>query len=662
MDYWFESHRRELEISEPSDLLLALPLTTDGDGNSDDNETAEYSVAAGVEDTIIEELLLESSIDWVNKSLTWDTSIECTTRDGGFLTRRYRWSFDKDESVLVEQAAVTRAFPLLLLAGTTLLVLSTFAQVLTEGFLLTVFQAAAVAIALSGVVYAATSEPIARPLMSEERTTATYLGVTSAVGLTGVLGVGLPRLPAVFASSLAALIAGLYLRGNDRPETFGGLAEVSTRIVRATPILPRLHVLYCWLAIGALWFCITTVAHISVQSSSEVAGLWVLVLVLVGLLLGNIHERQFSRIGVAAAVVLTLSMSLLTGVWTTVDPLSASNLSQAIDPLSLSVLAIVFLTTWWAAWLYLAKLAQSAARYFHQYGRQVNTRMAGIFAYLLMCSSAILGGMILAFLWTWVQLVSTLGEVSWPMIGSLGFFGLVTALPALYFLLGSLYQLWGVLSVIRTIRRDSDPLSTYPSYQERLENLPFKPDHPIWVIDSDGYFAAAYTDPFDSAIILSHNVFETFPPEQIAAIVAHEESHFIHRGSHIQFYLALFSVFTLIGKNVIYGTYDFYTREFTADEMAVLRLNSDTNRDGQTTLSRVLLSRSNGEVNLAEEVPQFFPTMVTIPDAIYPRSLLEQSFFLLYGHFAGNVHPSDKERLDHVNSITEDDLEELPRT
>jgi len=453
---------------------------------------------------------------------------------------------------------------------------------------------------------------------------------------------------------LACFATAWYLLNGDRESRLHGLATLATRIVRSMPLLPRLHVTYGALAAGSLWLFIDVVGRVQLWNISMVAGTWILVGVVVSILLAAIHGRAFSRSNVAAAVAITIAAGLLTALHTDISINSSTVPARTLPLWGVSLLAGALLVAWWAGWLHLASLSRTAARRFSRTGRRVDTRIAGIFAYLAMCCSAALGVSILVWLWTTGRFVATgVEQLPFPRLVVMLVLGAITALPAMYFVVGSGYQLAAISSVVRTMRQETVPADDLSTYHERINSLPFDPDYPIWVLDRDGYFAAAYTDPFDSAIVLSRSVFERLSTAEIAAIVAHEESHFSQRGSALQFYLAILSVFTLLGKNVVYGTYDFYARELTADEAAIKRL-APSNVDGQASLTNVLLAQSNG-MAVAADVPQFFPTMVTVPTAIRPRTIVERSFHLFYGAFAGNVHPSPAERLGHLHSVDIDD-------
>lgn len=640
MDRWFEVRRTTVAVDEPADALAALPLSG-GDGDRIDD---------AVQGSPTERILEDTGDHWTPEAVAWGTTVE-TTRSAGPFARRYRWTLDGDAGELVERTAVSAAFPALLLAGALLMLAGLAAP---SGLPALPFQAAGMTATLCGAVVAANTQEVVDTPGSG--TVSTYLGILTVVWATCSLAVVLPGPPGVAAAVLASLAAGWYLLAGDRTTRLRGLATLVTGVVRSTPVLPRLHVGYGALAVGSLWLFVGFVGRVRLRDAPTVAGSWLLVGVMVVLLLAAIHGRAFSRSNVAAAVALTVAAGVLTALQARVTIGSPAVPARTLPLWGVASLAGTLVVAWWAAWLHLASLSRTAARRFSRTGRRVNTRTAGVFAYLAMCCSAALGASILVWLWAGRLFVAaSVGQLPPSRLVVLFALGGVTALPASYFVAGSAYQITAVAGVVRTMRRETVSVDERPSYRERIDSLPFEPSHPVRVLDRDGYFAAAYTDPFDGAIVLSRGVFERLSTREIAAIVAHEESHFARRGSALQFYLATLSAFTLLGKNVVYGTYDFYARELTADEAAVERL-APSDIDGRASLTDVLLAQSDG-MDVAADVPRFFPTMVTVPEAVRPRTVVERSFHLLYGAFAGNVHPSPAERLDHLHGVdgTDDD-------
>lgn len=646
MDRWFEVRRSRLAIDELADALAALPLAEEETADGDTR------ISEAVRGSPIEEILHETAADW--DTLSWGATIE-TTRDVavGLFERRYRWTLDENAGELVERTAVSVAFPIVMFAGTLLVLAGVIAD--TAGLPALPFQAVGATVILCGAVFAANTETIVG--VSSRRTVSTYLGVLTVVGATCSLAIVLSGPPRIAAAVLACFAAGWYLLNGDREKRLHGLTTLATRSVRSTPLLPRLHVTYSALAVGSLWLFVGFVGRVELGDVPTVVGTWLLVGVVVAILLAAIHGRAFSRSNVAAAVALTIAAGFLTALYTDISISSPTVPARTLPLWGVGSFAGALLVAWWAAWLHLASLSRTAARRFSRTGRRVDTRIAGIFAYLAMCCSAALGVIILVWLWTTGRfLAAGIGQLPLLRLVVLLMLGTVTALPAAYFVVGSGYQLAAITSVVRTMRRETVPADGRSTYRKRVDSLPFEPDYPVWVLDRDGYFAAAYTDPFDSAIVLSRGVFEHLSTAEIAAIVAHEESHFSQRGSVLQFYLAALSVFTLLGKNVVYGTYDFYARELTADEAAIRRL-APSDFDGRASLTNVLLAQSTG-MDVADDIPQFFPTMVTVPTAIHPQTIVERSFHLLYGSFAGNVHPSPAERLEHLHNVDIDKNED----
>jgi hypothetical protein len=240
-------------------------------------------------------------------------------------------------------------------------------------------------------------------------------------------------------------------------------------------------------------------------------------------------------------------------------------------------------------------------------------------------------------------------------------FGVLTAafaLPLLYFVVGSLYQLFSVFRLSWRFHRHttlvpSDELPVETSYPVKLfssellhkqpEESPQSDDNGS---DSEGvFFAAAYADPFGRAILLTEYTVEQLSEQELAAVISHEESHLKYRGAQLQFLFATLPVFGLMGKNVVYSIYDFFHRELTADQYAYLRLASRGQQSPGEPLRDALLQFESGLLPFTDKGSiGFLPTMLSVPDREIVNSRIEQWFELFYGNFAGDVHPNTDTR------------------
>lgn len=290
---------------------------------------------------------------------------------------------------------------------------------------------------------------------------------------------------------------------------------------------------------------------------------------------------------------------------------------------------------------------------FEAEGRQVGTHTAALFAYLSMMSSGVLclaAGMTTVVIFRLSQIGMTIGFL---------IVTLVFLLPLLYFVSGSVYQLRNVLRLSLRFRRhmttapvDRIPVDTTQSVKlipdwillgqhqdDDSDNVPCNDESEA--TDPEGpFFVAAYADPFGQYILISESTFERLPEEQLAAVVAHEESHFKYRGAQLQFLFATLPALVLMGKNVVYSIYDFFRREMTADQYAYLRLASVDEITSPDALREVLNRAEVETLPLVDEHSLgFLPTMLTAPSRRTVSTRVEQLFELLFGNFAGDVHP-----------------------
>jgi hypothetical protein len=360
-------------------------------------------------------------------------------------------------------------------------------------------------------------------------------------------------------------------------------------------------------------------------------GLSALSLAWIGLLLWTINTRRAARLHVVAAVGVT-------GLVVVTAPLasrpSISVAANVATPLAISG-QLLIATSLLGLWVLLAKhqlrTQKDAIVRFVSTGRKVNTEVAAILAYGVMVSSALLGLGALSVIGT-LYLAGTNGVTGVTVLVCA-----VAAVPLGYFITGSVYQLWGLYKRVVEIRQKGRPVIA----QEL--GVAIDPDYDLWLIEEDGFLTGAYYDPYLSAIVLSQGTVDVLRPEQLEAVIAHEESHFIHRGAWLQFLFTIACSFALLGKNVVFSIYDFREREFTADQYAVERLADESTDGGLEPLVSVLEARQDERFSTADsQLAGFFPTMTWDP-----RRHLQQAhnlFALYYGGYAGTVHPDVSER------------------
>jgi Zn-dependent protease with chaperone function len=368
--------------------------------------------------------------------------------------------------------------------------------------------------------------------------------------------------------------------------------------------------------------------------------------VVVALALGDSGRR--ARIGVVVAAttsgVFILSLSLWISV--IVRPLSvASPLQHAL----LGATTVLVVAAWGGLWYALFSSQALARDRFLDAGREITTAQAAVSAYLMIT----IAGCFLA---------TTLGSlaVAWRLLrrapGSIWLLAAGLALPAAYLVAGSLYQLGQLAAMVWQIRTRSDQ---QPDLNDL--DLPFEPTQPVWILDEETFYAGAYWDPFDHAIVVSSGAVETLDARELAVIVAHEESHFKYQGAHRQFAFAVLPAFALMGKNVVYSIYDFRERELTADAYALQRLEDAVDDDAPEVVVSVLQRFLRNEFDELEgSVLTFLPTLQTTAAAQGAKRALDVVFEAFYGHYAGNVHPSNDERIRAIRARAKAESELSP--
>jgi hypothetical protein len=371
--------------------------------------------------------------------------------------------------------------------------------------------------------------------------------------------------------------------------------------------------------------------------------------VLWALSVGQFGWRARAGVLVAAATTGLCLLSLPLFVKVSVESLAVRSL---FDLATFGLAAMVLLVAWVVLWYTLFSSQTLTRERFLDSGREISTARAAVAAYLMITTA---GSFLCATLGTVVVAVRLHQQ---GVHGVIWLLGIVLTVPAIYLAVGSLYQLGGLAAMMWTIRARSDQS---PSSTELF--LPFDPAYPVWVLDDDAFYAGAYWDPLDRAIVISRGAITALDDRELAVIVAHEESHFEYRGAQLQFAFACLPAFALMGKNVVYSIYDFYERELTADAYALQRLDDAIDGDDASDiLVGVLQKLLTDEVTPLEgTVLTFLPTLQTTPDTQPIQRVVDRLFHTFYGHFAGGVHPSNEERIRAIRA-REDSIDDLSPT
>ena len=475
------------------------------------------------------------------------------------------------------------------------------------------------------------------------------IGPLTVVWLGSLAGIGVDGTPGMVVASAATLAWVGHGRGRQVEVVCSGLSRSLSEYVWRVPALPTRYVLTMATATTALGVFIASNVRLSVPNPSTGAfGVIATALVaVVALSLGD--SRRRARIGVliAATVSGVFVFSLPLWISAVVRPLSvASPLQHAL----LGATTVLLVAAWGGFWYALFSAQALARDRFLDAGREITTPQAAVSAYLMITTAGCF-------------LATTLGSlaVAWHLLeraapGSVWLLAAGLALPAAYLVAGSLYQLGQLAAMVWQIRTRSDQ---QPDLNDL--DLPFEPVQPVWILDEETFYAGAYWDPFDHAIVVSSGAVETLDAHELAVIVAHEESHFEYWGAHLQFAFAVLPAFALMGKNVVYSIYDFRERELTADAYALQRLEDALDDDAPEVVVSVLQRFLRNEFDELEgSVLTFLPTLQTTAAAQGAKRALDVVFEAFYGHYAGNVHPSNDERIRAIRARANAEAELSP--
>jgi len=462
-----------------------------------------------------------------------------------------------------------------------------------------------------------------------------WAGVTLGLLLGGTIGV----------ASAGILFVGWTLHGittriEDR------LRRVSNSLsawFRDVPSVPSRYIFVAALAAGALTTFVLAHTEVVVQRPAVTLLLGSLVFGIVISLLWTVPSRKAARVHVviAAGISGLFVISLPFHIAVEIRPLE---LQSTTDTAAIVGTESVLVICWGLVWYGLFASQNLARERFLRTGREITTEQAAVAAYLMIATAgALLVSGIAASAVLWSLSKSGISAETWLLAASLG-------MPAGYLVAGSTYQLTELASNVWYIRSQSDRSPNLSTL-----DLPFEPDYPIWVVLAEDFYAGAYWDPLDRAIVLSQGAIDELEAVELAAIIAHEESHFEHRGALLQFFFASLPAFVFMGKNVVYSIYDFYERELTADEQAVDRLeDAGISADPADVMTDVLGRLLREDISTMDgSTPTFLPTLQTGVQGDKPDARVDRIFEFFYGYFAGSVHPSQETR---IQVLKRDDL------
>lgn len=548
----------------------------------------------------------------------------CRTRHG-LLPQRLRWRVTP--AGVEETAALTRVWGGLLLGVTGLVVAGT----LVNGVVGTAFHVVAITAFVWLALEATWAGYLSGQALSVETTRRQYAGVACLVAACGVVAIVASGRVAAYAGAILALVVVVYTTTSSIDRLLLPLSGRLSRIETVIPVAPRRHILYAGCGAAALLGFSALYLDVRTEAPAGAAGVALVGFTGVGVLLWRIDSRRAARTHVAAALALTVGTVTLAAA-VAVPTVAVASVIQTPRALAAqAVIAVGVLALWELLAYHHVATQYEAIDRFDVIGRRADTPTAAVFTYGVLAASVALelatlggfGALVLA-----VSRADTLVPVA---------VALACAVPLAYFLIGTGYQLRELGQQVTAIRRLSCPVSP------TALDCPLDPSHDVRLVDEGGFLAGAYYDPGLEGIVLSHGTIETLSPDELAAVIAHEESHFLHRGARLQFLLGVGCALLLLGKNVMYSLYDFREREFTADQHAVDRLTATLDDDGAAPLRSILDARTADERGLADsQLVGFFPTMASSPDDHGAET--PALFSLFYGNSAGLVHPDEPER------------------
>lgn len=463
---------------------------------------------------------------------------------------------------------------------------------------------------------------------------ATAVPVFVAVAAGGAVGT---------LSAVGATAAALALAASARFRT--RLGSVGRRLHRAVPLVPALHAAFSLAAAVTVFGYVYAVTDLTV-SFGPVAGATAVSATAALLAVRGFRTRAGSRSAVVAAAAVT-AVAFLAALFSTL----ADGVRIAEPAVTEATLvAAVGVAGAWLVGVSVLALAGTAVPYrFHEVGRGVDTRTAATFAYLSIVGS----GSLLAATGTFLAVAGAALATAADAVATAAA-TLLYGVPVWFAFLGVAYQLGETARNAYAYRRGAtaDRLDTDP--------LPIEPAYPVRVLDADGFLAAAYADPTTAYVALSPETVESLSDAELAAVVAHEESHLRERGALLQVAFAVVPAAALMGKNVVFGLYDFLQRERTADAHAVGRLN-DAGVDGSRALAGAL-DAAEGADPAPDSMVGFLPTATTVPERNGDDSPFTRPFAPFFGDFAGSVHPATSRRRERIRRLDDDLSAEDVRT
>lgn len=210
-----------------------------------------------------------------------------------------------------------------------------------------------------------------------------------------------------------------------------------------------------------------------------------------------------------------------------------------------------------------------------------------------------------------------------------------TAIPISYFFLGVLYQITAFSVDFIEMFRRSTP---------RTLELDYSFDAQIRAVDSNRYDAMSCTVGFRDYIFVSTALLEETQPEELAAVLAHEEGHIKHRDALLSLLIPIFGTLGLTGKNLLYAVVNFQRREFRADDYAQEKVSP-------AALDQALATIAGRQFTLDENYVHTGTNFVPFSGQFDIDTYIERIFGLFFGDFAlSRAHPDIDDRRARLQS------------
>ncbi|MFB6158854.1 MAG: M48 family metalloprotease [Candidatus Nanohalobium sp.] len=207
---------------------------------------------------------------------------------------------------------------------------------------------------------------------------------------------------------------------------------------------------------------------------------------------------------------------------------------------------------------------------------------------------------------------------------------LASLLPVLYFPAGILYQTVDHFSSMYRLFDDSEPVPGVCSSQAEVRS---------WKMEGDSsYQAASISTGLKNYILITEDMLDDFDKPMVQAVIVHEEAHIRNGEALLSFYIPVFSLLTLTGRNLFYSLIDYQGREFEADREAAQTVGGQPLID---VLNNLQDEQSSEEVAATGLSP--------FDGGFEDETGVRQYLDIFFGNYAiRESHPETEERISQI--------------